>query len=116
MALPTNLAAKIKSIPMDPSVLATNPELAYLLSFASHRTCLTTQLSLTIPSTSIHEIHTNLLFSTINSQISMRVHTIILLRRPLEILNPKANKWLKESGVASKSFTPELPPICTIWL
>lgn len=34
MALPTNLAAKLKSIPMDPTALATDLELAYLLSFS----------------------------------------------------------------------------------
>jgi len=34
MTLPTNLAAKIKAIPMDPAVLASDPELAYILSFS----------------------------------------------------------------------------------
>jgi hypothetical protein len=116
MALPTNLAAKIKSIPMDPSVLATNPELAYLLSFASHRTRLSTQLSLTILYTSILEIHTNLLSSTINSPISTKVLTITLLRRLLKTPNLKASKSSKESDVASKSSMPELPQIYTIWL
>ena len=38
MALSPYLAEKLKSIPMDPSVLATDLELAYLLSFASHST------------------------------------------------------------------------------
>lgn len=36
MALPTNLAAKIKAIPMDPAVLATDLELSYLLSFSQN--------------------------------------------------------------------------------
>ena len=37
MALPTNLAARFKSVPMDPTVLATDLELAYFLSFTNHR-------------------------------------------------------------------------------
>lgn len=34
MTLPTNLATKLKAIPMDPASLAIHPELAYLLSFS----------------------------------------------------------------------------------
>lgn len=92
MAQPTNLAAKIKSIPMDPSVLATDPELAYLLSFATHRTYSHTQPSLMIPYTYIHEITTNPLSNTINSLISIRVLTNIFSKRPLETRKLKANK------------------------
>lgn len=38
MSLPPQLAAKIKSIPMDPLALANNMELAYMLSFSSYST------------------------------------------------------------------------------
>lgn len=37
MSLPPPLAAKIKSIPMDPLALANNVELAYMLSFSNYR-------------------------------------------------------------------------------
>jgi hypothetical protein len=37
MALPNVLAARIKSIPMDPVAIANDLELAYLLSFTSFR-------------------------------------------------------------------------------
>lgn len=36
MSLPQPLAAKIKSIPMDPLALANNIELAYMLSFSNY--------------------------------------------------------------------------------
>ena len=39
MAQSTNLAAKLKDFTMDPTVLASNPELAYLLSFSSQSNC-----------------------------------------------------------------------------
>jgi len=42
MALPTNLAAKIKAIPMDPTIMATDLELAYLLSFSQQSTFIPT--------------------------------------------------------------------------
>lgn len=42
MSLPQQLAAKIKSIPMDPLALANNVELAYMLSFSNHSTLLFT--------------------------------------------------------------------------
>lgn len=42
MSLPQQLAAKIKSIPMDPLALANNVELAYMLSFSNHSTSLLT--------------------------------------------------------------------------
>ena len=38
MALPPYLAEKLKTVPMDPAVLATDLELAYLLSFTAHST------------------------------------------------------------------------------
>ena len=38
MALPPYLAEKLKAIPMDPTVLATDLELSYLLSFTNNRT------------------------------------------------------------------------------
>ena len=38
MSLPNQLAAKIKSIPMDPLALANNMELAYMLSFENYST------------------------------------------------------------------------------
>lgn len=40
MSLPQPLAAKIKSIPMDPLALANNVELAYMLSFSNYSTSL----------------------------------------------------------------------------
>lgn len=36
MSLPQPLAAKIKSIPMDPLALSNNIELAYMLSFSNY--------------------------------------------------------------------------------
>jgi len=36
MALPTNLSAKLKAVPMDPIALASDLELAYTLSFVQH--------------------------------------------------------------------------------
>ena len=53
MALPTNLAARVKNLPMDPSVMATELETAYLLSYQHHRTPSPTQPPPMTPSTAI---------------------------------------------------------------
>lgn len=53
MTLPTNLATKLKAIPMDPASLAIHPELAYLLSFSQQRTSIIIKLLLMSPSTPI---------------------------------------------------------------
>lgn len=55
MTLPTNLAAKIKAIPMDPSVLANDPELAYILSFSQHSKPISNQALLMSPSIPTHD-------------------------------------------------------------
>ena len=69
MALPPYLAEKLKSVPMDPTVLATDLELAYLLSFASNSNSSFTQKCLMTLFISIQDRSINLHLSTINSLI-----------------------------------------------
>lgn len=92
MALPTNLAAKIKSIPMDPTILAANPELAYILSFSNHSTSIPTQLSLTTPSISILGTLFNLPWNTSNLLILRMIHTSNSKKTPPRTSNTKTNK------------------------
>lgn len=75
MALPTNLSAKLKAVPMDPVALASDLELAYTLSFAQHSNPHTIQTSLINPSMYTPEISHSLLSNNINSQILMIPHT-----------------------------------------
>lgn len=115
MALPTNLAAKIKSLPMDPTVLATNLELAYLLSFAAHRNHAINQLSLMTQFISIPEILINLLSNIINSPISKMKPINNCSNKPAKTTNSKANKLQKALDAASKSSMPEWLPRLTTW-
>lgn len=70
MALPTNLASKIKSVPMDPTVMASELELGYLLSFSQNSTYESIQTSLMIPSILIQDRSIKVHSKTINSPIS----------------------------------------------
>jgi hypothetical protein len=56
MALPTNLSAKLKAVPMDPVALATDLELAYTLSFSQHSNTTITKTSHMTLFMSIREI------------------------------------------------------------
>jgi len=82
MALPTNLSAKLKAVPMDPVALASDLELAYTLSFAQHSNLHTIQTSPISPSMYTREISHNLLSNNINSQILMTPHTNSCSKRP----------------------------------
>lgn len=116
MALPTNLAAKIKAIPMDPTVLATDLELAYLLSFVQHSTYPSIQTFLTTRYTHTLVSPTNPLSSTTNSRISTKVPTRSCSTKPPRTINSRISKSSRASDVVSKNSMRELLPTPTILL
>ena len=116
MALPTNLAAKLKSIPMDPTVLATDLELAYLLSFSQHRTSILMQPLPASPST---YIHVNLIIH-LSKIISMPSSKTRLMNsccsKPSKITNPKTDKLPRAFDAVSKNFMHAWQPTHPQWL
>jgi len=92
MALPTNLAAKIKAIPIDPTVISTNLELAYLLSFSQHSNHHTTQPSPMTPFTSTPDNHINHHSKIISSPTSINQLTLNSWSKLLKIIDSKTNK------------------------
>lgn len=110
MALPTNLAAKIKSIPMDPTALATEPELSYLLSFAHHRTRRPTQPSHMTRSTPLRGRPRRRRWRITPSRTSRTRRTISCKRRPRAATRRAVASWSAASAAASSSSTPAPPP------
>jgi len=103
MALPTNLATKLKSIPMDPTALATDLELAYLLSFAQHRTYLVTQPSPASRSTYILVNPTIRLWNTTSMPSSRIKYTSSFSNKQPKTTSLRTGKSQEASDAASRN-------------
>jgi hypothetical protein len=110
MALPTNLVAKIKAIPMDPSVLATTPELSYLLSFSANSIHSSIQILLISLPYYIPNLPINLHSNNISSLTSTTRLIKSFSRRPKITTATRTNKQSEALGPASNSSLPEQPP------
>ena len=96
MTLPTNLASKVKTIPMDPASLAVHPELAYLTSFSQQRILYIIKhlyISRSIRTQDNLIIHH---YKHINTLISIRILIRLSLQRIVRSILRKVNSFLKE--------------------
>ena len=106
-SLPQPLAAKIKSIPMDPLALANNVQLAYMLSFSNYGISLSTQPYPMIRSNVVQRIPITPLSNAIILLILMILHTKLSMRKPRRTMKSKIRLLSNASEIVSKIFSQE---------
>ena len=103
MSLPKHIADHLRTIPFNPSILSSDPELAYVLSFAEHRKFLLIKQYQTSQFIFIQKIPISLLYHNISLLISTIQHLIIYFRKPTRIISTRMYQWLKALGLRLSS-------------